>query len=133
MLPIPCTKNTPISVCVYIYSAHSVLRVYYIQKKAAHACCKNLRTPATISRRLFAHFCSWKHSASMGLQHAGMNVSAGLSLLFPFSCECFRVVKAGQILVPAPATGHRGQCYDHSHTHASLLRDACMLIMIRKR
>ena len=51
----------------------------------------------------------------------------------PFSRACFRVVKAGGILVPAPATGHRGQRYDGSRTHASLLRDACMLIMLWKR
>ena len=45
----------------------------------------------------------------------------------------FRVVKAGRILVLTPATGHRAQRYNRSRTHASLLRDACMLIMIRKR
>ena len=51
----------------------------------------------------------------------------------PFSRACFRVVKAGGILVPAPATGHRGQRYDGSCTHASLFWDACMLIMLWKR
>ena len=58
------------------------------------------------------------------------------TLLFPFSYACFRVVKAGAILVPAPATRHRGQRYDRydrsrTHANASLLRDACMLIMTR--
>ena len=51
----------------------------------------------------------------------------------PFSCACFRVVKASRMLVSAPATGHHGQHYDCSRSHASLLRDACMLIMIQKR
>ena len=46
------------------------------------------------------------------------------ALLFPFWRACFRVVKAGRILVPAPATGHHGQRYDRSRTHAFLLRDA---------
>ena len=83
------------------------------------------------------HFRTRKHAASEGLIHARINVSAGLSehtlYSLPFSRVCFRVVKAGAILVPAPATGHHGQRYDRSRTHASLLWDACMLIMIRKR
>ena len=34
------------------------------------------------------------------------------TLLFPFWRACFRVVKAGRILVPDPATVHCGQRYD---------------------
>ena len=49
ILPFPCTKNVPISVCVYTRSARSVLRVQVRQKRAAYACRKNLSTPAIIS------------------------------------------------------------------------------------
>ena len=76
VLPFPCTKNTPISVCVYIRSAH---RAFCVRKRAAYACRKNLWIPASISWWLLAHSCTWKHAASMGLRHARMNVSAGLS------------------------------------------------------
>ena len=63
-----------------------------------------------------------KHAASVGLRHARMIVSAGLSdsyatLLFPFSRTCFRVVKAVGILIPDPATG-RGQRYDRTHPYS---------------
>ena len=129
-------KNTPIGVCVYIRSAHDVLHVCMTWKWATHVCSKNLWTPATISWRLFAHFHSRKRVACKGLQHARMNISAGpwrTRYSLAFSCACFRIVKAGRILVPAPASEHRGQGYDRSHTHASLLRDACALIMIPKR
>ena len=40
--------------------------------------------------------------------------------LFPFWRACFRVVKAGGILVPDSATGHCGQRYDRSR-YASIL------------
>ena len=60
-------------------SAHGVLRVCMTRKWALHACRKNLLAPATISWRLFAHFCTRRHAASVGLQHAHMNVSVGLS------------------------------------------------------
>ena len=60
----------------------------------------------------------------MGLRHARMNVSTGLSdaytLLFPFWCTCFHVVKAGEILVLHPATDHSGQRYDRNR-YASIL------------
>ena len=58
---------------------HSVLRACMTRKRAAYAYGTNLWIPATISWRLFAHFCTRKHAASMGLRHASMNVSAGLS------------------------------------------------------
>ena len=35
-------------------------------------------------------------------------------LLLPFSRACFRVIKAGGILVPDPATLQRGQRCDHA-------------------
>ena len=50
------------------------------------------------------------------------------TLLFPFSCACLRVVKAGRILVPDPATVHCGQRCDRAsvaETHA------CMFIHTR--
>ena len=37
-----------------------------------------------------------------------------MTQLFLFSCACFRAVKAGGILVPESATGHREQRYDRS-------------------
>ena len=82
MLPFPCMKNAPINVCLYTRSAHGVLHVYTIRKWAAraHACRKNLWTPATISLWLFAHFFTRKHAASVGLRHACMNVSTYTTL-----------------------------------------------------
>ena len=65
----PCTKNTPITVCVYTWSLHSFLHFSMTRKQAVFAYRKNL----------------WiqQHSASAGLVlysvHACMNVSAGLS------------------------------------------------------
>ena len=71
----------------------------------------------------------------MSLVHACMNVSAGLNNAHATPFPSFVLyIKAGRIiLVPAPATGHRGQRYDRSRTHASLLWEARMLIMIWKQ
>ena len=115
MLLFPCTKIALISVSVYTCSADGVLRVYTIRKWAAHACRKNLWTPATISWWLFAHFRSRKRAASMGLRHACMNVSAGLNdapaTPFPYLAHVSVLyIKAGRIFVPALATGHHGHC-----------------------
>ena len=73
----------------------------------------------------------------MGLIHAGMNTSAGLSDAYTSLSLLSRVflcckLKASAILVLSSATGHRRQRYDRSRIHSSLLRDACMLIMIKK-
>ena len=99
------------------------------RKRASYAYHTNLWMPATTSWRLFEHFHTRKHAASVGFRHARMNVSAGQvthTLQFPFWHACFRVVKAGWILVPDPATGHHGR-------RTSLFRHACMLIRTRKR
>ena len=69
--------------CLRIYyiryvNTHGVLRVCMTRKLAVHACRKNLSTLATISWWLFAHFCTRKRAASVGLRHARMNVSDGL-------------------------------------------------------
>ena len=132
MFPFLCTKNMPISVWVYILSAHGVLRVYTIRKWAAHVCRKSLWIPATISWRFFAHFRTRRHAASVGLVHAHMNVSAGLSEACPTPSLVSRMFPCCKIwhnitVVPAPATGYRGQRYDCSCTHAFLLWDAWML------
>ena len=50
------------------------------------------------------------------------------TLLFPFSCACFRVVKASGILVPDAATVHCGLCCDS----ASVAKiHSCMFIHTR--
>ena len=70
-----------------------------------------------------------KHAASMGLRHARMNISAGLSYTCTIPSLLSRV-KAGGILGPDPATVHCGQRCDRAslaETHA------CMLILTRKR
>ena len=94
---------------LYKHSTHGVLHVYTIRKRAAqcaHAChChKNLWTPATISWWLFAHFGTRKHALS----------------------------------TPFPSLAHVSILYSKSRckissSSCSLLRDACMLIMIQKR
>ena len=56
-----------------------------------------------------------------------------LSILFPFCRACFHIVKAGEILVPDPATGTVGGATIVTDTHTSLFRHTCMLILIRKR
>ena len=43
-----------------------------------------------------------------------MKNDVSVTQLFLFSCACFRAVKAGGILVPESATGHREQRYDRS-------------------
>ena len=40
--PFPCTKNTLITVCLYLPSAHSVLLVCMVRKKAAYVSYKPL-------------------------------------------------------------------------------------------
>ena len=100
--------------CLRKHSAHGVLCVYKKRKRAVHACRKNLWIPASISWRLFAHFGTRKHAASVGLIHARMNASAGLSdayITLSLLSRMFPCCKSRAILVPAPATGHRGQCY----------------------
>ena len=71
-------------------------------KRAAYAYRKNLSLQ--------------QHAASVGLVHACMNVSAGLSdanTTLSFWCACFRAVLEGLgILVPDPATVQYGQRYD---------------------
>ena len=48
------------------------------------------------------------------------------TLLYPFSRPCFRVVKAGEILVPDPATVHCGRrCASVAETYT------CMFIHTR--
>ena len=70
------------SVFAYIYLAHTAFCVsiwwgsYLRNEYAYHT---NPSMPATISWWLFAHFRTRKHAASMGLRHARMNISAGLS------------------------------------------------------
>ena len=52
--PFPCRKNTLCTVCVYVRSAHSVLRVCKMRKRSAYACHTNLWMIATISWWVFA-------------------------------------------------------------------------------
>ena len=65
-----------------VRSTCSVLRVCMTRKQTVYAYRKNLWMPATISWRLFAHFRTWKHAASVGLRHASMNVSVGLCIAY---------------------------------------------------
>ena len=136
----PCWKIRQQTVCVCVRNAHSIFHLCVRRKWATYAYRTNLCIPATISWRLVAHFHTRKHAAAayVGLRHACMHVSAGLSDAYTtlsLWCACFRVVKAGEILVPDPATGHCGQCYDpnrYAQSHTSLFRHLCMLILIRK-
>ena len=76
--PFPCTKNTLSTVCVYVRSAHSNLRVCMMRKRAAYACRTNLCITATISWRVFAFDRTRKRAAYVGLRHAHIKASAGL-------------------------------------------------------
>ena len=67
------------SVVVYIRIAHGVFHVCMTWKWAPHACRKNLWMTAKIIWWLFAHFRSQKRAASVGLRHACINVSMGIS------------------------------------------------------
>ena len=73
MSPFLCTKNTLITVYVYVRSACSVLRVCLRRQRAAYAYRKILSMPATFSWRLFAPFRTQKRAAYVGLRHARMN------------------------------------------------------------
>ena len=126
----PCWKIRQQTVCVCVRNAHSIFHLCVRQKWATYAYRTNLWMPATISWRLVAHFHTRKHAAAayVGLRHACMHVSAGLSDAYTtlsLWCACFRVVKAGEILVPDPATGHCGQCYDPNR-YAHILIQALM-------
>ena len=125
-------KKTPISVCVYVPSAHSVLRVFMIRKRA-YAYLKNLLTPVTISWQLFAHFYIRKHAASMGLGFARMNMSAGLSdayatpslllPMFPY-CESWQNISSRSchsalwVALWLRICGQDPQMHVFSYTHA---------------
>ena len=86
-----CKTRMHATVSVYEKYANQRLRIYVghmsfcmfmryaSELRNAHACRKNLWTPATISWWLFAHFCTRKRAASVGLRHICMNVSVGLS------------------------------------------------------
>ena len=63
----------------YTHCAHGVLRVLVRRKGAGYACHKNLSAPATIIGWLFVHFLTRKHTASVGIRHAYLNISVGLS------------------------------------------------------
>ena len=63
----------------YVHNACSILRVCMTSKQAAYAYRKRLWTPATFSWQLFVHFRTRKPAASVGLRHARLNVSVGLS------------------------------------------------------
>ena len=128
---------------MYIYLAHTAFSVstsiqYDTEAGwAAYAYRTNLWMPATISWWLFANFHTQKHAASVGLRHACMNVSAGLSEAYATPSlllwrACIPVVKAGWMFILDPATEHCGQRCDRNRMHAFLFREACMLIMIRK-
>ena len=64
----PCTKNTLITVCVYVRSANSILRVCILWKQVAYAYQKNLSMPATFKRQLFAPFSYTETSCLRGSQ-----------------------------------------------------------------
>ena len=124
MLTFPCTKNTPISVyCINI--AHTAFCMFIQYGRELH----NVRM-LVIVIKTFEHRQQSADDCLHILVHENMHylLPSLLSRMFPYC-----TVKAGARLVPAPATGHRGQRYQRSCTHASLLRDACMLIMIQKR
>ena len=81
MSPFPCKKNTLITVCVYVCSAHSVLHVRMTRKRAAYA---QWRIVQMFEYRQHSEddclrlFHTRKRAAYMGLRHASMNASAGL-------------------------------------------------------
>ena len=87
MWAFPCTKNTPITVCVYLCSACSVVRVCMTRKQAAYAYHTNLSCSG-----------SWCKCIFRGSQG--------------HTRECFGVVKVGGILVQDTWTGHCGQRCD---------------------
>ena len=110
----------PISVCAYMRSAHVVLRVCMTGKWAAHACRKNALNAGNNQLTIVCAF-----SFTETCRFCGSTTRTHERFLWskwrtryslPFSCACLRVVIAGRILVPAPATW---------------LRDACILIMGR--
>ena len=125
------------SVFAYIYVVHMAFCVFRrYRSELRMRVVKTLNTGNNqlmiVCAFLYTKTCSFRGSHThMHYHFCGSKWHKRYSL--PFSRTCFCVVKAGAILVPAPATGHRGQRYDRSRTHASLLQDACMLIMIRKR
>ena len=109
----------PITVCLHIRSAHSILLVWERRKRAAYANRTILWMMATISWRLFEHFPTQKHAASLDLRQADMNVSTSLRDAYALCNSsilwraCFRVLKAGWItVVPDPTNEHCGHRCD---------------------
>ena len=126
----------PISVCIYIYVAHMAFCMFIqygseLRMRVIKTLNIGNNQLMIVCAFLYTKTCSFRGSHThMHYHFCGSKWHKRYSL--PFSRTCFGVVKAGAILGPAPATGHRGQRYDPSRTHASLLLNASMLIMIQK-
>ena len=94
---------------MYVRSAHSVLRVCKMRKRAAYACHTNLSIAALSAEECLRLFRTWKRAAYMGLRHARSKVSGGLRHAYAtLSLLSRRVVN----VVPDLATVYCGQRYD---------------------
>ena len=111
----PRKKNTIITVCEYIRSAHSVLRACNmpctIWKWVAYAYQKPLSMPPTFKRRLFAPF-SYTETSSLRGCHPRMDTSAGLRHAYASLSLHTPCCKKPPNIVPDPVTVHCGQCYN---------------------
>ena len=140
MLPFPCTKSTPINVCVYICSivAHTAisLSVWHgselcVQYAFFMHVLKISNNQLTIVCAFsYTETCSFRgpqtHTHEPGLSDAYATISL-LARLFP--C-CKSRQNTYSISSTAPTTV--GSATIVTDTQASLFRDACMLILIWK-
>ena len=118
----PCTKNTLITVCVYVRSANSILRVCILWKQVAYAYQKNLSMPATFKRQLFAPFSYTETSCLRGSQtcmherfhwsqthihnYTSLSLLARRVVFFAPLCEIVRVLREKRYLNPTSPTPH---------------------------
>ena len=142
MLAFPCTKNMPITVCVYILSAHSVFRVYEytVWYGSGLGCVCISYEPLNAGNNQLMIVCEFSYTKTCSFRRSQTRMHEcfcgskwSIRNSFPSSLTClYPRCKSRLNVILDPATEHCRQRCDRNRMHAFLFREACMLIMIRK-
>ena len=129
-------KNTPISICLYVSSAHGVLRVCMTRKQAVSVCMRVVQTFECRPQSADDCSCIFIHGnmqlSRVSDKYICMNVSEGLSDAYAslsLLVHLFLCSKSGRNI---SSRSCQGALWTALRSHTSLFRHACMLILIRK-
>ena len=136
MSPFLCTKNTPITVCVHVCSAHSVLHVHMYDTETGCVC--ESYKPSNASNNQLMILCAFSYTETCSFRgsqtstyerfrrskwHIRYHTLSLLPRLFPY-CKSRRNISSRS------CHGHRGRCYDRNRyahipipTHMRILND----------